>query len=86
MSEELLAKKIKDTEDRDKRLRSLKRLAMINSGIWAISIIALIFIIQDYPGAKGLFPILAAGTALQGRSKIRAGLASESCFCSHLAA
>ncbi len=64
MSEELLTEEIKDTEDRAKRLRSLKILAMVNSGIWAISIIALIFIIQDYPGAKGLFPILAGGTAV----------------------
>ncbi len=64
MSDEMLAKTSKDIEDRAKHLRSLKILAMANSGIWAISIIALVFVIQDCPGAKGLFPILAAGTAM----------------------
>ena len=55
---------MEDTEERDKHLRNLKTLAMVNSGIWAISIIALVFVIQDYSGAKGLFPILATGTAV----------------------
>lgn len=37
---------------------------MVNSGIWAISLIALVFVMQHSPGAKGLLPILAAGTAV----------------------
>ena len=37
---------------------------MVNSGIWAISIIALVFVMRHSPGAKGLFPILAGGTAV----------------------
>jgi hypothetical protein len=41
-----------------------RTLAMVNVGIWAISIIALVFVIQRYPGAKGLFPILAGGIAV----------------------
>ena len=39
-------------------------LAMVNVGIWAISIIALVFVIQRDPAAKGLFPILAGGSAV----------------------
>ncbi len=37
---------------------------MVNSGIWAIAIIALVFVMQHAPGAKGLFPILAGGVAV----------------------
>ena len=37
---------------------------MVNVGIWAIAMIALVFIIDDYPGAKGMYPILAGGTAV----------------------
>ena len=50
--------------DRKKRVRNLWILAMVNSGIWAISIIALVFVMQHSPGAKGLFPILAGGSAV----------------------
>ena len=53
-----------ETGDRNKRVRNLRILAMVNSGIWAISIIALVFVMQHSPGAKGLFPILAGGTAV----------------------
>jgi hypothetical protein len=53
-----------ETGDRDKRVRSLWILATVNSGIWAISIIALVFVIRHSPGAKGLFPILSGGTAV----------------------
>ena len=53
-----------ESEDATKRIRSLLIIAIVNSGIWAISIIALVFVIQHSPGAKGLFPILGAGTAV----------------------
>ena len=39
-------------------------LAMVNVGIWAIAMIAMIFLIQDAPSAKGLFPILGGGVAV----------------------
>ena len=45
-------------------LRGLWILAMVNSGIWAISIIALVFVMQHSPHVKGLFPILAGGIAV----------------------
>ena len=32
--------------------------------IWGISIIALIFVINRMPGAKGMFPILGGGVAV----------------------
>lgn len=47
-----------------KKIEGLRKLAMVNSGIWAISIIALIFVIQESPEVKGLFTILAGGTAV----------------------
>lgn len=49
------------TNENDNKLRRLWILGMVNVGIWAISIIALVFVIQRCPGAKGLFPILAGG-------------------------
>ena len=57
-------KKMNDTNNNTKRLRSLWILAMVNSGIWAISLIALVFVIQHSPGAKSLYPILSGGTAV----------------------
>ena len=53
-----------ETGERNKRVRNLWKLAMVNSGIWAISIIALVFVMQHSSGVKGLFPILAGGTAV----------------------
>ena len=47
-----------------KKIEGLRKLAMVNSGIWAISIIALIFVIQESPEVKGLFTTLAGGTAV----------------------
>lgn len=44
--------------------RSTYILAMVNLGIWAIAIIAMIFLIQDSPIAKRMFPILGGGTAV----------------------
>ena len=45
----------------DKQDRALRSLVAVNLMIWMISIIALVFVIQDYPGAKGLAPILLGG-------------------------
>ena len=46
------------------RLRGLYTLGMVNVGIWAIAIIALVFVIQRAPSAKGLFVIMAGGVAV----------------------
>ena len=53
-----------EPDDRNKRVRSLWILAMVNVGIWAVSIIALVFVMQHSPGVKRLFPILAGGAAV----------------------
>ena len=45
-------------------VRAVYTMAMVNAGIWAISIIAMVFLMQDAPSAKRLFPILAGGTAV----------------------
>ena len=46
------------------RNRSLKILAMVNVAVWAISLIALVFVMQHSPAAKGMFPILGGGAAI----------------------
>ena len=53
-----------ETGDRNKRIRSLWILAMVNVGIWAVSMIALVFVMRHSPGVKRLFPILAGGAAV----------------------
>jgi hypothetical protein len=45
-------------------LRNLYWLAMANAAIWATAMVALVFVINDYPGAKGMYPILGGGTAV----------------------
>ena len=55
---------MEDNNNNIKRMRSLWILAIVNSVIWAISLIALVFVIQHSPGAKNLYPILISGTAV----------------------
>lgn len=47
---------------RDDPNRLLNTLALVNAGIWVISMIALIILMQDVPAVKKLAPILMAGT------------------------
>ena len=49
------------TVEHNKRARGLWILAMVNVGIWAIAMIAMVFLIQKSPAAKGLYPILGGG-------------------------
>ena len=44
--------------------RTLRMAALANAVLWALSIVALIFVVQRAPSAKGLFVILAGGTAV----------------------
>jgi hypothetical protein len=46
---------------RDDPRRLLNTLVLVNVAIWMISIIAMIFLIQDAPVVKKLAPILMAG-------------------------
>lgn len=53
-----------DISNKDPLTRRLYTLALVNAGIWALSLIALIFVISRDPGAKGMFPILGGGAAV----------------------
>ena len=48
----------------EKQKRSMYILAMINVGIWTISIIGMVFLMQDAPDVKMLFPILGGGISV----------------------
>lgn len=39
-------------------------LAMVNVGIWAISLISMVFLMRHCPGVRKLYPILAGGTVV----------------------
>jgi len=43
------------------RVRASYVLGLVNAGIWAVAMIALVFVIQRAPSARGLFVIMAAG-------------------------
>ena len=45
----------------DRQRRVVDGLVLANIAIWVIATIALVFIVQDYSGARGLFPILFGG-------------------------
>ena len=47
-----------------KQAKSLYTVAMVNVGIWAISMIALVILLQGNGNLKGMFVILAAGTGV----------------------
>ena len=42
--------------------KALRGLAVANLVVWMVAIVAMIFLIQDYPGVKGLAPILLGGS------------------------
>jgi len=48
----------------EKQKRSVYILAMVNFGIWAISIIGMVFLMRHSPNVKMLFPILGGGAAV----------------------
>ena len=53
-----------DAEEQSKHAKSLRLMTLLNMGVWAISLIALIFVMQHSPAASGMFPILAGGAAV----------------------
>lgn len=53
-----------ETRSRTEAARWLYRAALANAVLWALSIVALIFVVPRAPSAKGLFVILAGGTAV----------------------
>ncbi len=50
--------------EQKKQARSLYQLAMANVVIWAIAMIAMVFLIQDAPVVKKIYPILGGGIAV----------------------
>jgi len=62
--ESALARETTKADDEANRTRALYTLAMVNAAIWALAMVALVFVIQRAPSAKGLYVILAGGTAV----------------------
>ena len=46
------------------RGRGVYALALVNSAIWALAMIVLVFVIQRAPSARGLYVVLAGGTSV----------------------
>lgn len=46
------------------KLKALHILSMVNIGIWAIGLIAMVYILENGGSVKGLYVILAGGTAV----------------------
>ena len=53
-----------DKNKPSKEFKALYTIAMVNVGIWAIGLIALVFILQKGGSIKGMYVILASGTAV----------------------
>jgi len=47
-----------------KQLKGLYTLAMVNVGIWAIGLVALVVLLQKGGNLKGMYVILAGGVAV----------------------
>jgi len=47
-----------------KELKALYTIALVNVGIWALGLIALVFILQNGGNVKGMYVILASGTVI----------------------
>jgi uncharacterized membrane protein YpjA len=47
-----------------KQIKRLYTLAIVNSGIWAIAMVALVILLEGHGNLKGMFVILAGGTAV----------------------
>jgi len=54
----------KKDEKMSKQTKSLYILAMVNASIWAIALIALVILLQGHGNLKGMYVILAGGTAV----------------------
>ena len=52
-----------DTDSKKVR-KNLYTLAMVNAGIWALALIALVILLQGHGNIKGMYVILAGGTAV----------------------
>ena len=48
----------------DKIRKRLYTLAMVNVGIWAIALVALVILLEGHGNMRGMFVILAGGVAV----------------------
>jgi hypothetical protein len=48
----------------DKHIKGLYTLAMVNVGIWALALIALVFLLERNGNPRGMYVILAGGTVV----------------------
>jgi len=46
------------------KLKAMYILSMVNIGIWAIGLIAMVYILENGESVKGMYVILAGGTAV----------------------
>ena len=53
-----------NTDAPSQERRRLYALSMVNAAIWAISLIALVVLLQGNGNLKGMYVILAGGTAV----------------------
>ena len=53
-----------DENKQSKYLKGLYTLALVNVGIWALGLVALVILLQKGGNLKGIFVILAGGAAV----------------------
>lgn len=51
-------------KEKSKSLQSLLLLSYANVIVWAVAMIAMVFLMKDFPGIKKLYPILGGGIAV----------------------
>jgi len=49
---------------KDKKAGKLWILAMVNVLIWAVAIVAQVFVLQECPGVRGLYVVLSGGLVI----------------------
>lgn len=47
-----------------KQKKALHTLAMVNTGIWAIALVALVILLEGHGNLRGMYVILATGVAV----------------------
>ena len=53
-----------ESEEIGRRVKRVHTLAMVNVGIWVISIVALVVLLEGNGNLRGLYVVLGGGTAV----------------------
>ena len=53
-----------ESEEIGRRVKRVQTLAMVNVGIWVISIVALVVLLEGNGNLRGLYVVLGGGTAV----------------------